>query len=249
MENKLILGDCLEVMKELPDNSVDLILADLPFGTTQNKWDSVIPLEPLWTQYKRVIKHKCPIVLFAQTPFDKVLGVSNLSQLKYEWIWEKQKATGFLNAKIYPLKAHENILVFCDGRHEIYNPQKTQGKPYNKGLIKGENANGSYGFFKEKLRINETGERLPRSVIKFQTASGGLQSKGSNHPTEKPVLLLEYFIKTYTNENMFVLDNVMGSGSTCLAAKNTNRKYIGIEKEQKYYDIAVKRILGLTNNP
>lgn len=238
---ELWIGDCLELMKNIPDKSVDMIFADLPFGTTQNKWDSVIDLDLLWKQYKRIRKHKCPIVLFAQTPFDKILGVSNIEELKYEWIWEKQKATGFLNAKIYPLKAHENILVFCDGVH-LYNPQKTKGKPYNKGKIKGENGNGTYGFFKEKIRKNDTGDRLPRTVIKFNTATGGHTSRKSFHPTEKPVELCEYMIQTYTNEGMLILDNTMGSGSTGVAAKNLSRKFIGIEKDEKYFDIAVKRI-------
>ena len=238
---QLMEGDCLELMDNVPDKSVDLILADLPYGTTQNKWDSVIPLDLLWKHYLRIIKNKAPIVLFAQTPFDKVLGVSNLEMLKYEWIWEKQKATGFLNAKIYPLKAHENILVFCNGVH-LYNPQKTQGKPFNKGHRKQGNASGTYGTFETYLIENKSGERLPRTVIKFNTASGGYTKRKSYHPTEKPVPLLEYMIKTYTNEGMTVLDNVMGSGSTMVACKHTNRKGIGIEKEKKYFDIAVERV-------
>lgn len=240
---RLWLGDCLELMKNIPDASIDMILADLPFGTTQNKWDSVIDLISLWKEYKRVRKNKCPIVLFAQTPFDKILGVSNIEELKYEWIWEKPKATGFLNAKLYPLKAHENILVFCDGVH-LYNPQKTPGKPYDKGKGKAENGNGSYGDFGLHQRKNESGDRLPRTVIRFQTDSGGgnVKKRISYHPTQKPIALLEYMIKTYTNEGMLVLDNTMGSGSTGVACKHTNRMFVGIEKEKKYFDVAIERI-------
>ncbi len=242
---RLWLGDSLELMGNIPDNSIDMILADLPFGTTQNKWDIVIPLDQLWEQYKRIRKPKCAIVLFAQTPFDKILGVSNLKELKYEWIWEKPKATGFLNAKLYPLKAHENILVFCDGVH-IYNPQKTQGKPYDKGKPKktDDTGNGTYGTFGKHHRKNETGDRLPRTVIRFATASGGgnVKKRTSFHPNQKPVDLLEYMIKTYTNEKMIVLDNTMGSGSTGVACKKTDRSFIGIEKEKQYFDIAVERI-------
>ena len=240
MINSIIHGDCLEVMKSIPDGSVDMILADLPYGTTQNKWDSVIPLDLLWKQYKRISKSNAAIVLFAQTPFDKVLGVSNLEMLKYEWIWEKSKATGYLNAKRCPLKAHENMLVFYCKQPDYY-PQKALGKPFNKGLIAKENAHGTYGMSKERLCINATGDRMPRTVVYFKTP----ESEGDTlHPTQKPLALCEYLIRTYTREGELVLDNTCGSGTTCLAAKNTNRNYIGIEMDDKYFEIATNRLNG-----
>jgi len=238
MRNKLFQGDCLEVMKNIEDKSVDMILCDLPYGTTQNKWDSVIDLNLLWEQYERIIKDNGAIVLTAQTPFDKVLGASNLKLLKYEWIWEKSKATGFLNAKKFPLKAHENILVFYKKPH-TYNPQKIAGNPYNRGFVKAQNGNGSYSNFDAKERVNETGDRLPRTVIYFKTA----EAEGKViHPTQKPVALFEYLIKTYTNEGDLVLDNCAGSGSTGIACLNTKRDFILIEKEPEYCEVIVKRI-------
>lgn len=231
-------GDCLEIMKNIPDGSIDMILCDLPYGTTQNKWDSIIDLPKLWSEYKRVIKDNGAIVLTAQTPFDKVLGCSNLEMLKYELIWEKSKATGFLNAKKIPLKAHENILIFYK-KQPTYNPQMTKGEPYNKGFIKAQNGNGTYGNFDAKLRLNESGDRFPRSVFYFKTseAEGKVQ-----HPTQKPIALFEYLVKTYTNEGETVLDNCAGSGTTGIACINTNRKFILIEKEKEYVDIINERI-------
>ncbi len=233
MIQKVILGDCLDEMTKFENNSVDLILADLPFGTTMNKWDSVISLDKLWLQYERVAKDDCAIVLNAQCPFDKVLGVSNLKILKYEWIWEKEAGTGFLNAKKYPLKSHENILVFCKGLHK-YNPQMEVGKPYicKKG---GPTDNYNKDTKTDIITVN-TGERYPKTVLRFQ------RDKTRLHSTQKPVLLLEYLIKTYTNENDLVLDSCCGSGSTLVAAKNLNRQFIGIEKEEKYYNIALERL-------
>lgn len=228
---KLINGDCLELMEGIPDKSIDMILCDLPYGTTKNKWDSVIDLESLWGGYRRIIKDNGAIVLFAQTPFDKVLGNSNLKMLKYEWIWEKHMATGHLNAKKMPMKAHENILVFYK-KLPIYNPQFTEGKPYivNKG-----NDSSNYGKQRATTTINN-GFRYPRDVIKFK------HDKEKLHPTQKPVELLEYLIKTYTNENMLVLDNCMGSGSTGIACLNTNRRFVGIELDENYFQIAQDRI-------
>lgn len=240
MLNTIIHGDCLEVMKDIPDGSVDMVLCDLPYGTTQNKWDSIIPLAPLWEQYRRVAKVNAAIVLFAQTPFDKVLGASNLKMLKYEWVWEKSKATGFLNAKKCPLKAHENILVFYS-KFPTYNPQKTKGKPYDKGLEKAENGHGTYGHFKEKYRKSESGDRLPRTVIYFKTPESE-SSRSTLHPTQKPLALCEYLIKTYTLPGETVLDNACGSGTTCLAARNLGRNYIGIEKELRYVEISRNRL-------
>lgn len=228
-------GDCLEVMKSIPDKSIDMVLCDLPYGTTRNKWDAVIDLDSLWSQYERIIKDNGAIVLFAQTPFDKVLGSSNLKLLKYEWIWDKKLATGHLNAKKMPMKRHENILVFYK-KLPIYNAQMSIGKPYNKGGILGKTAN--YGKQREVENKSETGHRYPTSIIQFSNAN----RKNRVHPTQKPVELLEYLIKTYTNEGELVLDNCMGSGSTGVACQNTGRKFIGIELDDKYFEISKNRL-------
>ena len=233
----LLFGDCLERMKEIPDGSVDLVLVDLPYGTTQNKWDSVIDLEVMWKQLKRICHNNTPKIMFAQTPFDKVLGYSNLKELKYEWIWEKTTATGHLNAKKMPMKAHENILVFYD-KPPTYNPQKTSGhKPAN-SYTKHQDDGSNYG--KTKVGVSGGGQtdRYPRSVQVFKTD----KQKVSLHPTQKPVALLEYLINTYSNEGDTVLDFTMGSGSTIVAAINTKRKATGIEMDEGYFDVAVKRI-------
>jgi len=237
IESSLICGETLEEMTRLPDKSIDMILCDLPYGTTRNKWDSIIPLDELWEQYGRIIKDDGAIVLTAQTPFDKVLGASNLKMLRYEWIWEKTTATGHLNAKKMPMKAHENVLVFYK-KLPNYNPQKTKGhKPAN-AYTKHQQDGSNYG--KTKIGISGGGQtdRYPRSVIEFKTD----KQKFSLHPTQKPVALMEYLIKTYTNEGELVLDNTMGSGTTCVAAVNTGRKYLGIELDEGYYNIAVKRV-------
>jgi DNA modification methylase len=240
MESKniqLLHGDCLELMKDIPDKSIDMILCDLPYNTTKMKWDNMIPLEPLWTQYKRVIKSNGAIVLFGREPFSSKVRLSNEEMYKYDWIWEKSKATNFLFAKQMPLIAHEDIMVFYN-RLPNYNPQKTKGKPYNKGIEKRTKIEAVGKIGNGNLIINESGDRNPRSVIYFRTA----ESEGKFHPTQKPVALLEYLIKTYTNEGELILDNCMGSGSTCVAAINTNRRFIGIEKDDNYFEIAQKRI-------
>ena len=231
-EINLIQGDCLEKMKEIPDKTIDMILCDLPYGTTQNKWDSVIPLDIIWEQYKRIIKDNGVIALFAQTPFDKVLGISNLKMLRYEWIWEKEQGTGFLNAKKMPLKNHENILIFYK-KPPIYNPQMKKGKPYT---LERNTFTVNYGKQVDMVRTENTGERYPLTILKFK------RDKEKLHPTQKPVALLEYLIKTYTNEGETVLDNCMGSGSTGEACLRTNRNFIGIEKNYEYFDIAYNRI-------
>jgi len=233
--NKLIQGDCLEVMKDIPDKSIDMILCDLPYGTTACKWDTIIPFEPLWEQYKRIIKDNGAIVLTAQTPFDKVLGVSNLEILRYEWIWQKEQGTGGGNANKMPLKEHENILVFYK-KLPIYNPQFTEGKPY-KITRKKPSVNSVYGktgFNETFVKINN-GERYPKSIIRFNKQTG-------LHPTQKPVALFEYLIKTYTNEGDLVLDNCAGSGTTGVACKNLNRNYILIEQDEKYCQVIKDRI-------
>lgn len=237
MKIDLKKGDCLKLMNDIPDKSIDMILCDLPYGTTQNKWDSIIPLDKLWEQYCRVIKDNGAIVLFAQTPFDKVLGCSNLKMLKYEWIWEKTSATGHLNAKKMPMKAHENILVFYK-KLPTYNPQKTTGHTPVHSYTKHQDDGSNYG--KTLIGISGGGstERYPRSVQVFKTD----KQKEALHPTQKPVDLLEYLIKTYTNEGETVLDNTMGSGSTGVAAVRTNRNFVGIELDDTYFEIANKRI-------
>lgn len=237
-------GNCLELMKNIPDKSVDMILCDLPYGTTRNKWDSIIPLDKLWKQYERVIKDNGCIALFAQTPFDKVLGASNLKLLKYEWIWHKNKATGFLNAKKMPLKEHENILVFYK-KLPIYNPQgliKKEKPTVNKGNRgkKKEGAGGTNYGKATKDSLQEY-ENYPKDILNFNVVMN------PSHPTQKPVELLEYFIKTYTNEGETVLDNCMGSGSTGVACQNTNRNFIGFELDEKYFEIAKER-LGLSDD-
>ena len=229
---KLFKGDCLEIMKDIPDKGVDMILCDLPYGKTRNKWDSIISLDKLWEQYNRIIKDNGAITLFAQTPFDKVLGVSNLKMLKYEWIWEKEQGTGFLNAKKMPLKNHENILIFYK-KPPIYNPQMKKGKPYT---LERNTFTVNYGKQVDMVRTENTGERYPLTILKFK------RDKEKLHPTQKPVALLEYLIKTYTNEGEIVLDNCMGSGSTGVACLNTNRRFIGIELDENYYNIACNRI-------
>lgn len=238
---QLIKGDCLIEMQNIPDKSVDLILCDLPYGTTACKWDTIIPFDKLWEQYERVAKPNAPIVLTASQPFTSALVMSNPKLFKYEWIWEKSKASNFLLAKKQPLKAHESILVFANGTPKYY-PQKTQGKPYYRGGIKEKHdipeVSNDIPNYHSHIRKSEDGMRLPRSVQYFTTA----EFDGKFHPTQKPIALLEYLIKTYTNERMVVLDNTMGSGSTGVACKNLNRSFIGIEMDDKYFEIAEKRI-------
>ena len=233
---KLMFGDCLERMKEISDASVDLILTDPPYQKTQNSWDSIIPLEPMWVELKRIIKPNGAIVLFGQNTFTFKLGLSNEKMFRYTLTWEKTKAGGFLNAKRMPLQAHEDILVFYK-KLPTYNPQFEEGKPYTKKAV--TNGDGrNYGNFNRvgQVSVNE-GKRYPRSVVKFSN-----DNHGSLHPTQKPVALLEYLIKTYTNENETVLDFTFGSCSTGVAALNTNRRFIGVEMEEKYFDIGVKRM-------
>lgn len=231
----LMHGDCLDRMKEIPDGSVNLILCDLPYGTTQNKWDSIIDLTTLWAELKRIVKPNGAIVLFAQTPFDKVLGASNLGMLRYEWIWEKPKATGHLNAKKSPMKSHENILVFYS-KPPTYNPQKTLGVPY-KGSG-GKSKNDNYGNFDAVREGSVDGSRYPRTNISFTHEVKPV------HPTQKPVPLMEYMVKTYTNEGETVLDFTAGSFTTGVACRNLNRKFIGIEMDETYYNVAKDRILS-----
>lgn len=239
---KVIWGDCLEVMESIQDKSIDMILCDLPYGTTACKWDSIIPLCKLWEQYRRIIKDNRAIVLTASQPFTTTLVSSNLWLFKYEWIWEKSKASNFLQSGYMPLKAHENILVFGKGK-VFYNPQKTIGKPYSGDKRAGKKGSetDAYNRVPNPLfrRGSKDGTRFPRTVQYFKTA----ESEGKQlHPTQKPVALFEYLIKTYSNEGALVLDNCAGSGTTGIACQNTNRNYFLIEKDPKYYDIMKERL-------
>ena len=230
-------GDCLELMKDIPGKSIDAIICDLPYGTTACKWDAIIPFDKLWEQYERIIIDDGAIVLTAQQPFTSALVVSNPKMFKYTWVWEKSKATGFLNAKKRPLVAHEDIVVFCKGT-PVYYPQMTEGSAYNKGVRKQQTGNDVYGSF-EQVEVKSDGLRYPRSVQYFKTA----ESEGKTyHKTQKPIALMEYLIKTSTNEGETVLDNTMGSGTTGVACVNTNRGFIGMELDDKYFEIAKERI-------
>ena len=229
-------GDCLELMKDIPDKSIDMILCDLPYGTTQNKWDSVIPLDELWREYKRIIKDNGVIVLTSQGIFTAKLILSNEKWFKYKLVWVKSKATNFLNAKKQPLRKHEDICVFYNKQPQ-YNPQMTEGEPYDKGVRKNQ-LTGSYGDF-NPVHVKSEGMRYPTDVVYFKTA----ESEGKvYHSTQKPVELFEYLIKTYTNKGETVLDNCMGSGTTAIACLNTNRNFIGFELDKGYFDIAKNRI-------
>ena len=231
-------ADCFDVFPFIEDKSIDAIICDLPYGTTQNKWDSALPLNLIWEQYKRIIKDNGAIVLFAQTPFDKVLGASNLPMLKYEWIWRKSRPTGHLNANKMPMKAHENILVFYK-KPPTFNKQMTIGKPNHVkdgSIRKSKATNNNYGHF-ENVVQKATELKNPVTVIEFSQQD----PNKIEHPTQKPIDLMEYLVKTYTNEGDTVLDNTMGSGTTNIACIKLNRKSIGIEKEKQYYDVAVRR--------
>lgn len=230
-------------MKNITDKSVDMILCDLPYGTTQCKWDTVIPFEFLWEQYNRIIKSNGAVVLFGAEPFSSKLRLSNLKMYKYDWIWRKPRGTGHLNAKKQPMRDVENISVFYK-KQCTYNPQYEKGEPYS-ALKGGKNSRVSesgvttYGKFMNgaEFRNDNNGFRYPKQVIEF-----GVVERGTVHPTQKPVPLLEYLIKTYTNDNDVVLDNCMGSGSTGVACVNLNRKFIGIELDENYFEIAKNRI-------
>ena len=231
---ELIQGDCLEIMPSIPDKSIDMILCDLPYGTTACKWDTIIPFEPLWEQYKRIIKDNGAIVLTASQPFTSALVMSNIKMFKYEWVWDKVKPSTGLHAKIQPLRQHENILVFGNPK---YYPimEKTKDR-----IDKPRIANNGEAFGgKEILRQHSNnGLKYPRSLLTISNAN----QNNRLHPTQKPVALFEYLIKTYTNEGDLVLDNCAGSGTTGVACKNLNRNFIGIEKDENYFKIAEKRI-------
>jgi site-specific DNA-methyltransferase (adenine-specific) len=236
---ELYKGDCLKKMTLIEDGSVDMILTDLPYGTTACKWDAIIPLDELWTQYNRILKDNGAVVLTAQQPFTTTLAHSNIDNFRYEWIWEKPQGTNPLNAKVMPLKSHENILVFYR-KKPTYNPQIWFSTPYSGFKNHDKKIGEVYGSMGSEHRDNPKGERYPKTVLRFK------QEKGL-HPTQKPVELMEYMIKTYTNEGETVLDSTMGSGTTGVAAVRTNRNFIGIELDNSYFEIAKKRIYDATN--
>mgnify|MGYP003430706871 CR=1 FL=1 len=230
---ELIQGDCLEKMKDIPDGSIDMILCDLPYGTTACKWDTIIPFEPLWKEYKRIIKDNGAIVLTASQPFTSALVMSNPNWFKYEWVWNKKQSGSFLLAKYQPLKITESVCIFSKGK-TAYFPQMRTGKLRKKGGSKSKSE--LYASLGSEIKYND--QYFPTNLIEFSMAN----KSGRLHPTEKPVALFEYLIKTYTNEGETVLDNCMGSGTTGVACINTNRNFIGIELDQGYFDIACKRI-------
>jgi len=238
---KLINGDCLEEMKTIPDGSIDLVLTDPPYGTTACKWDSVIPFEPMWEQLKRVIKPNGAIVLMGSEPFSSALRMSNIKNFKHDWVWEKNAGSNFGVVKYQPMKEHENILVFCKNKNRVnYYPIKEKrkggGESRSKSPVKYNNTSDHGYISNKKITINKIDKlRYPSSIQKFNRERG-------LHPTQKPVALMEYLIKTYTNENETVLDFTMGSGTTGVACKNLNRDFIGIELDKDYYKIALKRI-------
>ena len=231
----LINGDCLEIMKSIPDGSVDLILTDPPYGTTACKWDSVIPFEPMWAELKRIIKPNGAIVLFGSEPFSSALRMSNIKQYKYDWIWDKKIPSGMCNAKIMPMKQSESISVFIDGKNFYYPQMIKREKPIKSGGMTGSLSAGAKGL--KKLEKKTYDEKYPTTHLVFDKIR-----KGSLHPTQKPVALLEYLIKTYTQENETVLDFTAGSMSTAIACINTNRNGIMIEKDDHYFKVGSERV-------
>jgi site-specific DNA-methyltransferase (adenine-specific) len=250
-KKEILLGDCLELMKDIPNGSIDMILCDLPYGTTNCKWDIIIPFEPLWVQYKRVIKYNGAIVLTASQPFTSALVMSNPDMFRCEWIWDKMKGSGSMLAKIMPLKSHENILVFSKERTKYYpileqadkKNIRDREKNFSKPL-----SNEIYGELSGYTGTKEDSTRKPKTIISISSQANELHQGKRLHPTQKPVALFEYLIKTYTNEGDVVLDNCAGSGTTAIACLNTKRQFIVMEKEQKYYDIILKRVGDFNKN-
>jgi len=231
---QLYNDDCLKVLPTIPDKSVDLILTDPPYGTTQCKWDSIIPFEPMWKELKRVVKDNGCIALFGIEPFSSYLRTSNIEFFKYDWIWQKQQGTNPLSVNYMPLRDYEIISIFYK-KKPTYKPQITFRKPYKSYKSINKKIGEVYNSINSQHRNNPDGSRFPKMVLYFKTERG-------YHPTQKPITLLEYLIKTYTNENDKVLDFTMGSGSTGVACKNINRKFIGIELDKNYFNIAKQRI-------
>lgn len=226
------MGDCIDLMRELPDESVDMVLTDPPYGTTRCKWDAVVPMEPMWEQIRRVVKPDGAVVLFSAEPFTSALVMSNLREFRYDLIWQKGRGVDFLNANRKPLRIHENIVVFYQ-RKPVYNKQFGEGKPYK--AVNGSKNRSVWGEFKTGNITCNDGKRMPTTVLKFN------QERGL-HPTQKPVPLLEWLIKTYTNTGETVLDFCMGSGSTGVACSNTGRRFIGFELDPEYFEVASNRL-------
>lgn len=243
--DKIYLGDCLSLMAEIPNGSIDMILCDLPYGMTSNKWDSIIPLDRLWKEYNRVCKKSAAIVLTASQPFTSKLIMSNENMFRHEWIWVKNRGSNFANTIREPFKEHEEILIFSNGKW-TYNKQMQKrnggGAKRVKYPIARKSKSENYRSFDERTTFNNSELRVPSSVQKFNTEVG-------LHPTQKPVSLFEYLIKTYSNEDETVLDNCIGSGTTAIAAIRTHRHFIGIEKENNYYEIACNRVMKELSNP
>ena len=241
MNINLMQGNCIELLSSIPNGSVDMVLCDLPYGTTQNKWDSVIPFEPLWAHYWRVLKPNGAVVLTAAQPFTSVLVTSQLDRFKYQWVWEKSKVTGVLNAKRQPLRQHEDVLVFYR-RQPTYNPQGLTkcSRRTGTGISSSGRSSDNYG----KIGVKQTEDgKYEQTQTGYQRSVLKIPSEGKTvHPTQKPVALMEYLIRTYTNDGETVLDNCMGSGTTGVACANTGRKFIGIERDEGYFKIAQDRI-------
>ena len=243
MLNQIIHGDCLEEMPTLPDKSIDMILCDLPYGTTACKWDTVIPFEPLWKEYKRLIKDNGAIVLTASQPFTSALIMSNPDMFRYCWVWDKKLSTNVLHCNQMPLKRHEDVIIFYK-KLPTYNPAMRKGKPRVKGMVSRSETNAKV-IHKANQKTYTSDEYYPTTILEISHAV----MIGRMHPTQKPVALFEYLIRTYTNEGETVLDNCIGSGTTAIAALNTGRFFIGIEKEEKYVEIARQRVEEAQNQP
>jgi len=252
MTVELILGDCLDVMRTIPDKSVDAVITDPPYGTTACSWDNIIPFAPMWQHYERIIKDKAAIILFSSQPFTTDLIASNRKLFRYEIIWKKTQPQGFLNANKAPLRNHENICVFYK-KLPTYRPIKTKVKRSDIGRVRQVNAMRSQQYREmDRTTWVETGERYPTDVVEFSNWNGALFGKNKNatkHPTQKPVDLCAYLIETYTNPGDMVLDNCMGSGTTGVACVQTGRNFIGIEIDENYYKIAQKRIHDAQQQP
>ena len=247
----LLHGDCLELMKDLPDKSIDAIIADLPYGTTACKWDSIIPFEPLWAQYKRIIKENGAIVLFGSEPFSTELRHSNLKMYKYDWIWDKVQPTGMTLCNKQPMKNHEIISVFGKGKINYYPQMEDREKELDTTkwkMKKLRSENGNYSSKDNDSTKKVYKQKYPRTIITFHKSANECNNTKRVHPTQKPVALLEYLIKTYTNEGDVVLDNTMGSGTAGVASVNLNRNFIGMELDEGYFNIATNRIQEAKNN-
>jgi len=250
-KKEILLGDCLELMKDIPNGSIDMILCDLPYGTTACKWDTIIPFDKLWEQYERIIKPNGAIVLTASQPFTSYLITSNIKLFKYALVWSKKMTSGFANAKFQPMKSHEDVLVFCKSK-TVYNPQMVKRSDAELKRLSHKSVNTTSSEHTKSM-IGKSGNRYdnlykyPNSIIDIV----GVMNNGGEklpHPTQKPIALFEYLIKTYTNEGELVLDNTAGSGTTAIACLKTNRQFIVMEKEQKYYDIILKRVGDFNKN-